>query len=146
MLSAFFFHIFEHENNKVQFETSFVDAIIKEKNSGTNIPKVKKQIFIGSTLQDNKFVLVIINVNAKQFSYINPCDSGFDSTSSFQHFMQFIQIHNKNYKKNNLPTSEWEHVQMLHHEETDTNNSGVIILNFVKQYLSCKKIDGNFDA
>lgn len=144
-LINFVFHIFEHEHNKVQFETENVETIIVEKNSNKNILKVKKQIFIGTTLQDNKFSLIIVNVNVKQFSYIDPCDSGFDSSACFNNFLQFIQVHNQKYKKNPLPTAEWEHVQMVHQVDTDSNNSGVIILSYVKQYLSSKKID-NFDA
>lgn len=145
-LVNFVFNLFEHEHNKVQFETENTDTMIKDSNLNSKIPKVKKQFFIGSTLQDNNFNLIIVNVNSKQFSFIDPCNSHLDSTRFFKNFLQFIEIHNKKYKKNQLPTAEWQNVKMVHQEEPDIKNSGVILLNFVKQYLIYKKIDSGVDA
>lgn len=142
-LVNFVFNIFEHENNKIQFVTENIDTIINETGPKNKIPNLKKQIFIASTVKDKNFILIIVNINTKQFSYIDPCKTD-ESTTYFNNFLKFLDIHNKKFKKNQLPTAGWQNFPMIHQVKPDVD-SGVSLLSFVKQYIMYKKIDSEFD-
>lgn len=141
-IMQFLFAIFQREANKVQFEISKTSMIVD--NSG-GLVKNNKDIFVGALFKNSHYTLVIINCKSRCFSFIDPeSRNPPEADTIFENFKSFIIQHNRKYIKNKMPEDNWRIVHLQHHLQEGSNDSGVFVINFVKQYITTGKIDRRF--